>query len=581
LPQEQRRLAAILAADVVGFSRLMEADEAGTLAALKARRSDVLDPLVATHKGRIFKTTGDGVLIEFASAVNALQCAVDLQQAMAAANAGMAPDKQIILRVGVNLGDVMVAGSDLYGDGVNIAARLEALADPGGIAVSGTAYEHVGSKISVHFVDLGPQTLKNIARPIQVYRVETVAPQGKVAKAPTDASAPASSGKVSIAVLPFDNMSGDPEQQYFSDGIAEDIITGLSRFRELLVIARNSSFTFRGKNIDIKDVAQKLGVQFVVEGSVRKIGNRVRVTVQLIEAASSAHVWAERYDRDLTDIFEIQDEITRMVTSRVAGHAISAATQRIRARPTENLSAYDYYLKAREFSGMYDAALQVEVHVRKSIELDPDFAMPYALLGVVHVVKYFYEGNSAYLEEALRFGQRALKLDSEEPWACYAVAMALTNMRRQSEAGHYIERAIDLNPSNAEFLAYHAMWMCYVGQSDGAIPEIDEALRRDPYSVDWYGDVRGIVMTAAGKPREAIESFSRMKALAPWSLCYIAICHVELGEIVEAQACLAKYKALNPPISAEEMISNEPFVDKAKIQHFVDALRRAAGAEAA
>jgi adenylate cyclase len=283
----ERRLAAILAADVVGYSRLMEDDEAATLAALKSRRKDVLDPLVAKHQGRVFKTTGDGVFVEFASAVNAVQCAVDLQQAMAAANDGQPDDHQIILRIGVNLGDVMVEGSDLYGDGVNIAARLEALAEPGRILVSGTAYDHIKSKVKVGFDDLGSQTLKNIAEPVRAYRVSGTPDVAVTAqKLVTD--------KPSIAVLPFTNISGDPEQQYFSDGITEDIITELSRFHSLLVIARNSSFQYRDKSVDIRRVARELGAQYVVEGSIRRIADRVRVTAQLIDAKSGSHLWAER-----------------------------------------------------------------------------------------------------------------------------------------------------------------------------------------------------------------------------------------------------------------------------------------------
>ncbi|HEX6093330.1 MAG TPA: adenylate/guanylate cyclase domain-containing protein, partial [Dongiaceae bacterium] len=288
----QRRLAAILAADVVGFSRLMEADEAGTLAALKARRKDVLEPLVARHEGRVFKVTGDGVLVEFASAVNAVQCAIDLQQAFGDANGDLPEERRIVLRLGVNLGDVMVEGGDLYGDGINIAARLQALADPGGILVSATAHDHVKNKLKAGFDDLGPQALKNLAEPVRAFRVAGIS-----AMAAAPAKAPAN--KPSIAVLPFTNMSGDPEQQYFSDGITEDVITELSRFRSLFVIARNSSFQFRDKAVDIRRVARELGVQFVVEGSIRKLGGNLRITAQLIDAATGNHLWAERFDSAL------------------------------------------------------------------------------------------------------------------------------------------------------------------------------------------------------------------------------------------------------------------------------------------
>jgi len=304
----QRRLAAILAADVVGYSRLMEQDEEGTLAALKGRRREVLEPLAAHHQGRVFKVTGDGVLVEFASAVNAVQCAVDLQQAMAAANGDQPDDRHIVLRIGINLGDVMVEGSDLYGDGVNIAARLEAIAEPGGILVSGTAHEHIKNKIKVGFDDLGSQTLKNIAEPVRAYRV-TGTPAVTVA-----ASKPATD-KPSIAVLPFTNMSGDPDQQYFSDGITEDIITELSRFHGLFVIARNSSFQYRDKAVDVRLVARELGVQYLVEGSVRRMANRIRITAQLIDARTGSHMWSERFDCSISELFEVQDEVARTIVA--------------------------------------------------------------------------------------------------------------------------------------------------------------------------------------------------------------------------------------------------------------------------
>ena len=298
-----RRLAAILAADVVGYSRLMEQDESGTLASLKARRKEVLEPLVARHQGRVFKVTGDGVLIDFGSAVNAVQCAVELQHGMAAANRDLPEARHIVLRIGVNLGDVIMEGSDLYGDGINIAARLESIAEPGGIAVSGTAFDQVKNKIDVVLEDLGPQTLKNIAEPVRVYRV-TGTPRVLVE---TTNAAP---NKPSIAVLPFANLSGDPEQEYFADGMVEDITTALSHFKELFVIARNSSFVYKNRSVDIGQVAKELGVRYVLEGSVRKSGKRVRITGQLIDAATRAHLWADRFDGAHEDVFDLQDKMT-------------------------------------------------------------------------------------------------------------------------------------------------------------------------------------------------------------------------------------------------------------------------------
>src|SRR5215475_10418683 len=324
----QRRLAAILAADVVGYSRLMEHDEVGMLARLKARRKEVLEPLVVKHQGRIFKVTGDGVLIEFASAVNAVQCAVDLQHDMAAANRDQPEERQTVLRIGVKLGDVMVEGSDLYGDGVNIAARLESTAEPGGILVSGTAYDHIRNKMKVGFDDLGSQGLKNIAEPIRVYRVR---PDGDTSARPSLALP----DKPSIAVLPFSNMSGDPGQEYFADGIVDEIITALSRFRNVFVIARNSSFAYKGRSVDVKQVGRELGVRYVLEGSVRKAGDRVRITGQLIDTSTGVHLWADRFEGKLEDVFDLQDQVTASVVGAIAPKLEEAEIERSRRKPTE------------------------------------------------------------------------------------------------------------------------------------------------------------------------------------------------------------------------------------------------------
>jgi adenylate cyclase len=370
--RSKRRLAAILAADVVGYSRLMEADEAGTLAALKTRRKQVLEPLVAKHQGRVFKVTGDGVLVEFASAVNAAQCAVELQQAMAAANEGQAEDRQIVLRIGVNLGDVMVEGSDLYGDGVNIAARLERIAEPGGILVSGTAYDHVASKVKVSFEDMGTQTLKNIAQPVRAYRVGDMPATSVLGLKPV-------SDKPSIAVLPFTNMSGDLEQEYFADGIVEEIITALSRMRWLTVIARNSSFTYKDRSVDVKQIGRELGVRYVLEGSVRKATDKVRIVGQLIDTSTGMHLWADKFEGRLQDIFDLQDQVTASVVGAIAPKIESAEIERSKHKPTESLDAYDYYLRgmAALIQVTKESSQEALTWFNRAIEADPGFASAY------------------------------------------------------------------------------------------------------------------------------------------------------------------------------------------------------------
>ena len=340
-----RRLAAILAADVVGYSRLMGIDEEGTLAALKTHRKEIIDPLITQHQGRIVKTTGDGLLIEFGSIVDAVRFAVVMQQGIESSNAHVDESRRIRFRIGINVGDVIVEGDDIFGDGVNVAARLEALAEPGRICVSATVREHVAEKLPIGFADLGEHVVKNIARPVHVYRIETRLEPKNVSSgdpAPTQLVLP---DKPSIAVLPFQNMSGDPEQDYFADGMVEEIITALSRMRWLFVIARNSSFTYKGRAVDVKQVGRELGVRYVLEGSVRKAGNRVRITGQLIDTATGAHLWADRFDGGLDDIFDLQDQVTSSVVGAIAPKLEQAEIERAKRKPTESLDAYDYFLR--------------------------------------------------------------------------------------------------------------------------------------------------------------------------------------------------------------------------------------------
>jgi TolB-like protein/class 3 adenylate cyclase len=372
----ERRLATILAADVVGYSRLMERDEAGTITALKSRRKEVLEPLVASHSGRIFKVAGDGVLIEFGSAVNAVQCAIELQQGMTSANASLTEVSRIVLRVGVNLGDVVIEGGDLYGDGVNIAARLESMAEPGGVLISGAAYDQVKNKIDTGFEDLGPQSLKNIAEQVRVYRIRL---GGE--KATTTRPVLALPDKPSLAVLPFTNMSGDPKQEYFADGITEDIITELSRFRSVFVIARYSSFQYRDRAVDVRRIGKELGVQYVVEGSVRKLDTRLRIAAQLIEATTGNHVWSERYDRTLADVFAVQDEVVQAIVARLAGQLAVFEAEKVRRKRTGHLGAYDCYLRGLDEwrSAGPESNIRSNKWFAKASGLDPDYAREWPL----------------------------------------------------------------------------------------------------------------------------------------------------------------------------------------------------------
>ena len=371
----------------------------------------------------------------------------------------------------------------------------------------------------------------------------------------TEAAAPA---RASIAVLPFDNMSGDREQGYFSDGITEDIITQLGKFREFLVIARNSSFQFRGKDNDVADVAKRLGVQYVVEGSVRKIGNRVRVTVQLTDASSTAHIWGEHYDRELDDIFAIQDEITQMIAARLARQARTAIASRARARPTDNMSAYEFYLRALQLAAVYDAAHEAEPFLRQAVKLDPRFAAAHAMLGVVETLKFFWVYyNTDYLHSALEMAKTALQLDPDGAYGHLATGFALLYLRQFRQAEISLDRAVALNPNDPFILSIRALFLNYTDRPDEALVEINQAQRRDPYAVGWYEDFRGIILTTIGRYREATACYAKMATVPRWSLVRLVICYSELGEIKQAQDTLAKVRAHYPGLGFDEIVDAE------------------------
>jgi TolB-like protein len=576
MPEEraQRRLAAILAADVVGFSRLMEADEAGTLTALKARRKDVLEPLVAKHAGRVFKVTGDGVLVEFASAVNAVQCAVELQQAFAMANEGQPEDRRIALRIGVNLGDVMVEGGDLYGDGINIAARLEALAEPGGILISGTAHDHVGTKVKVGFDDIGPQTLKNIAQPVRAYRVTSLPSSAQRARVAAD--------KPAIAVLPFTNMSGDPEQEYFSDGITEDIITELSRFHSLLVIARNSSFQYKGKNVDLRRVARELNVHYVVEGSVRKLGGSVRITVQLIDAETGNHLWAERYDRKLEDIFAIQDEIVAGIAARVAGKITVAGIGKARRKSTTNLAAYDYLLRAQDHftrTGAGDTGPVIQL-LQEAIKADPNLSQAYAFLAIVRLYHFWAEAYAPALDwsdvdKAIEAGKRAVELDGEDTLSHAALANALANRRSFDIARHHVDTALALNPNDAAVLTDCAGFENFAGRHSVALERLDQVKRLDPHLSPWYFEIQGISLYQLRRYAEAAESFERMIAAPKHIDRYLAACYAQMGRMDEARAKVAEALQREPGFTIRRFALIEPYKLPADLDHMIEGMRKA------
>jgi adenylate cyclase len=476
----ERRLAAVLAADVAGYSRMMGADEIGTLAALKAHRRELIDPKIAEHRGRIVKTTGDGLLVEFASVVDAVRCAVEVNEAMAKRNADVPDERRIEFRVGINVGDIIIDEGDIHGDGVNIAARLEGIAQPGTICLSKAARDQVRDKVDIAFEDMGEQTLKNIARPVHVYRVATGSSPTGGAMRPTLALP----DKPSIAVLPFQNMSGDPEQEYFADGIVEDIITALSRFRQLFVIARNSSFIYKGRVVDVKQVGRELGVRYVLEGSVRKAVNRVRIGGQLIDASTGAHLWADRFDAGLEDIFDLQDKVTASVVGAIAPKVEQAEIERSKRKPTQSLDAYDCFLRGlASYHRHPDRAETLRLFTR-AIELDPEFVSAYALASMCYLYR---KNNGLWTDperesaEAARLARRAAELGNDDAHALALGGVTLAHVAGDLDAGlGFSARALALNPNLATAWLVSGWLKIWLGEPEAAKSDFERAMRLSP-----------------------------------------------------------------------------------------------------
>jgi len=549
----ERKLAAILAADVAGYSRLMGADEEGTLARLKACRRELMDPEIAEHRGRVVKTTGDGILIEFSSVVDAVRCAMDVQRGMAERNANVTDEQRIEFRVGINLGDIMIDAEDIHGDGVNIAARLESIAEPGGICISDSSYQQVRDKFTVHFEDMGVQQLKNIARPVRVYRV----PIGR--SAPRERPALALPDKPSIAVLPFQNMSGDPEQEYFADGMVEDIITELSRIRWLFVIARNSTFTYKGHAVAVKQVARELGVRYVLEGSVRKGGNRVRVTAQMIDATSGAHIWAERYDRDLSDIFAVQDEITASVAGVIEPALAEAEQQRVLRKPPERLDAWEAYQRGLWHFNKYgpEENQTAQTFFRQAIALDPNFAPGHygnalALQWEIwhFSTRPFSEVQGTAREEA----QIAVSLDDKDAMA-HAVLAHMMMWGGEWEAAIAEARtAVALNPNSAFVISMLGCVLGFGGYREEALERLQQAMRASPHDpLIWLWSIwRAVLQCFSRDFVAALQTLRQVVRLRPSYAPpyeYVAASLAYLGQLDEAREALERV----PPQSAEQL----------------------------
>jgi adenylate cyclase len=576
----ERRLAAILAADVAGYSRLMEREEAGTLDRLKAHRKELAEPLVAEHRGRIVKLMGDGSLCEFASVVDAVACAVAVQRGLAEREAGVPEAERIRFRIGVNLGDVIVEGEDIYGDGVNVAARLEQLAEPGGIVISGTVFDHLRGELGCTFASLGEQHLKNIERPVRAYRMVL----GGAARPPERPALPLPD-KPSLAVLPFDNLGGDPEQGYFSDGIVEDITTALARVSGLFVIARNSSFAYRGKAVDVRQVGRELGVRYVLEGSVRKAGERVRITGQLIDALSGAHLWAERFDGTLADVFELQDRVAEGVAGAIEPTLRGAEIERARRKPTGSLDAYDLYLRAlpQLVTPTPENNREALRLLERALALDPGYAVALGLKAWCHLNAYLrsWAGDDATErtsgEHAAR---RALASGRDDPTALAMGGFVLSLLAHDHEAGlAALNRAVALNPNSALAFGASALVHCLAGDYGTAIEHGQRALRLSPFdqlssrpliALAYAHLFTGRHQAAAGYAERAVQANPGLDV----SHALLVACLVELGRLEEARHAAGRLMAMFPTFRIARR-RRAGFRDAARFEAYLAALRRA------
>jgi len=580
----ERRLTAILAADVAGYSRLMGADEEGTLAALKLLRREVADAKIKEHRGRIVNTTGDGLLSEFASVVDAVRCAVEVQREMATRNAGVPAERRIDFRIGVNLGDIIIDENDIFGDGVNVAARLEALAEPGGICVSRVVRDQVRDKLAIPFEDMGEQLVKNIARPLRAYRALLAERANRPLILSETASPRALPDRPSIAVLPFNNVSGDPEQEYFVDGITEDIITALSKWHWFLVIARNSTFAYKGKSVDLREVSRDLGARYVLEGSMRRAGQRVRVTSQLIDTSTGTHLWADRYDRDLTDIFAVQDDITARVVTAIEPALSRAESQRVIAKRPEHMGAWDYCQRGfwHVNKGTRTDGITAYGLFKQALTLDPNLADAHLGLARALIVQWNYgsvEDFAPSVRQAREAALQAVALDSENAQAQYVLAQTSHWAGDVRAAIAHASRAIELNGNFALGHFYLGIGLSLDGRHEEALESIETGWRlspRDPRASTWLAN-RARVLYHLGRYEEAIDTALSARSIQPhaYGALVLVASYAQLGRDEEARNALADVPAFPGDSAKTTRWYLDRYSDSIAREHMADGLRKA------
>jgi adenylate cyclase len=570
----EQRLAAILAADMAGYSRLMEADESGTLARLRTHRIELVDPAIAKNKGRIIKTTGDGMLVEFQSVTDAVKCAVEIQQRMKRRNSDVPQERRIEFRIGINLGDIIFDDEDIFGDGVNIASRIEQLADVGGICVTAAVATQIADRLEIAMEDLGEKTLKNISRPVRLYRIGVDSPVLPEVEAKRSISKP------SIVVLPFNNMSGDPEQEFFADGLTEDIITELSRHHELFVISRNSSFVYKDRAVNVREVAEKLNVQYLVEGSVRKIGDRVRVTVQLIDTANDAHIWADKYDRKLDDIFAIQDEVTAAIAATLPGRVEAAQRDQLaRAKPA-NMAAYECVLAAKvlHHRSMIADNERAQTLIDRAVALDPDYAHAHAwracILGQAWVHNWC-EDRDAVWNDIMAALDRALALDNNDADVHRILAAVNVNNNELTTARYHQERALALNPNYDLVVVQQGELLTWLGRPEEGIEWIRKAMQLNPHHPERFWSHLGKAHFAAHQYGEAIEAFMHLSTMDSVQHAFAAACHSWLGDEIAAAAHLGKIRTLDPQFDLDSFIATLHYAQESDVQHVREGLLKA------